>query len=155
MTIAITPNQAAFLSMIRTSEGTAKYPNPWAVTFGGKYTITDFSDHPAITGEWLGDRWAGGWSTAAGAYQIIKGTWLSLAGRLHLMDFSAPSQNEAAIELIREKGVLDLIDQGSVERAITACSSVWASLPGSTSGQPQNEMAAVVGAYMAAGGSYA
>jgi len=65
--------------MVRHSEGTDEAPNPYAVTYGYQFTITDFSDHPAVLGTWKGESldslglaYLGKVSTAAGAYQIIK-----------------------------------------------------------------------------------
>src|SRR5271163_1232704 len=98
--------------MIRHSEGTDKASNPYAVTFGYQFLITDFSDHPAVLGTWDGVHWAGGLSTAAGAYQIIKPTWISLKARLNLPDFSPASQDAAATELIRERSALDMVNGG-------------------------------------------
>lgn len=155
-------NLAAFLATIRHSEGTDKAPDPYRVVYAYKYTIKDLSDHPAITGEWhgeslasLGPAYVGKISTAAGAYQIIRPTWLSLKARLSLPDFTGPSQDAAAVELIREAGALDLVNGGRVAEAIGKCHGIWASLPGSTSGQPQRTMAELVQAYGKAGGAFA
>lgn len=150
----MTPNVGAFLATVRHSEGTDKYPDPYRVCFGG-YLLKDLSDHPLLTGEWTGQHWAGGFSTAAGAYQIIKPTWLALKGLLRLPDFTALSQDDAAIQLVKERGALDLLMGGRVADAIEKCSSVWASLPGSTSGQPQSKMATLINLYMNEGGSLA
>src|SRR5271157_5160354 len=141
--------------MIRHSEGTDKAPDPYAVTFGYQFTITDFSDHPAVLGTWTGEHYSGGFSTAAGAYQIIKSTWLALKARLHIPDFSANSQDAAATELIRERSAMDLVNGGQVADAIERCSSIWASLPGSTSGQPQAKLANLIQAYQSNGGGLA
>lgn len=151
----MTPNVAAFLSMVSHGEGTDKYPDPYRVVFGGAYTIVSLSDHPAVTGEWTGAHWKGGFSTAAGRYQLIKPTWLALQAILKLPDFTAPSQDDAAIQLIKEKGALDLIMAGQIGDAIAKCNSVWASLPGSDSGQPQAEIASLLNVYMNQGGSLA
>lgn len=158
----MTPNATAFLAMIRLSEGTARARDPYAVTYGYKFTITDFSDHPAVLGTWkgekldsLGPRYEGLVSTAAGAYQIIKSTWVTLKIKLGLPDFSADSQDKAALELIREAKALDLIYGGQVAEAIIRCHGIWASLPGSTSGQPQRTFAELIHAYGSAGGAFA
>jgi lysozyme len=147
-------NIDAFLAMIRTSEGTARADNPYAVTFGESFTIQDFSDHPHALG-WPGYLWKGIHETASGAYQITYPTWLVLKARLNLPDFSPASQDAAAIELIREKGALDLVNGGQIATAIERCSGIWASLPGSNSGQPQAKMADLMQAYTSAGGGFA
>lgn len=148
--------------MISHGEGTDRAPDPYRVCYAFIHTIKDLREHPAITGEWLGESLAnlgaayiGKISTAAGRYQLIKPTWVSLRDRLKLSDFTGPSQDAAAIELIREKGALALVDSGRVADAITACHEIWASLPGSTSGQPQKSFAALIGAYGDAGGGFA
>jgi muramidase (phage lysozyme) len=147
-------NLEAFLAMIRFSEGTVKATDPYAVTFGNSFTIQDFSDHPHALG-WPGYLWKGIHETASGAYQITYPTWLVLKSRLGLSDFSPASQDEAAIELIREKGALDLVEAGRLEAAIALCHGIWASLPGSTSGQPQASLASLSQAYTEAGGTEA
>lgn len=153
-------NLDAFLTMIQHSEGTDRFPDPYAACFGGKFTITDFADHPAVLGTWhgepldfLGPAYAGKRSTAAGAYQIIKPTWIGLKSQLKLLDFSPMSQDEAAILLIRQAGALDFIQNGQIPAAIERCHEIWASLPGSTSGQPQASLAALMQAYTQHGGT--
>lgn len=148
--------------MIRTAEGTARAVNPYAVCFGYKFVITDFSEHPAVLGSWtgepldsLGPEYVGKVSTAAGAYQLIKPTWVALRYKLQLPDFTPPSQDAAAIELVRQHGALDLLNQGEVQRAIAMCASEWASLPGGASGQPSRSMASLIQAYGDAGGAFA
>ena len=42
-------NEAAFLAMIRQSEGA-----DYTTCYGYSHTISDMSDHPAVTGEWNG-----------------------------------------------------------------------------------------------------
>lgn len=155
-------NLEAFLATIRHSEGTDKAPNPYAVTYGYQFTITDFSDHPAVLGTWhgeslanLGPAYAGLVSTAAGAYQLIKPTWLALKARLNLPDFGPPSQDAAATSLIREKGALDLVNGGQVANAIELLHGTWASLPGSDSGQPQAKLADLIQVYTQSGGAFA
>jgi muramidase (phage lysozyme) len=155
-------NMTAFLGMVKHSEGTDKAPDPYAVTFGYQFTITDFSDHPAVLGTWkgypldfLGPLYAGETSTAAGAYQIIKPTWLTCKKRLNLPDFSPASQDAAAVLLITNVGAARLVDGGQVAEAILKCASIWASLPGSTSDQPQAKMAELIQAYTGCGGGFA
>ena len=150
----MTPQLAAFLAVIRRSEGTDKYPNPWAVCFEGKFTITDFTDHPAIMGTWhgesldfLGPEYVGKVSTAAGAYQLIKPTWALCKAALQLPDFSANSQDSAALYLIRNAGAEALIGRGDVSGAIYACRHIWASLPGSNVGQPMAKLSELLEFY--------
>jgi lysozyme len=158
----MTPNVAAFLTMISHSEGTDRGTDPYRICFGFKHVIQSLADHPAVTGEWagepldfLGPAYAGKISTAAGRYQITRPTWLGLQAILHLPDFTGPSQDDAAIQLIKDRGALDLINAGDIQTAIRACAGEWASLPGSKSGQPQNKLGLLVDAYQSAGGALA
>jgi lysozyme len=80
-------------------------------------------------------------STAAGAYQLIKPTWVRLRDRLNLPDFSPLSQDRAAVGLLEEIGAVDLIYAGDIEGAIKKASKIWASLPGSTAQQNPKALA--------------
>jgi muramidase (phage lysozyme) len=158
----MTQNQQAFLAMISHSEGTDRAPDPYRVCYGYQHTIVSLSDHPAITGEWkgesianLGPQYAGEVSTAAGKYQINRPTWLNCKVALNLRDFTGPSQDDAALFLIKQKGALDLVNGGQVAAAITLCHGIWASLPGGTSGQPERSFADLIHAYGDAGGAFA
>lgn len=148
------PNLIAFLAMIRRSEGTDVAGDPWAVVYGYTFTITDFSDHPACLG-WAGVQTKYGHTTAAGAYQFEKATWLGCKRALGLPDFGRDSQDAAATLLIQQAGALDPIEQGQIEKAIGKCGHLWASLPSSTVGQPERQLWALVVAYTDAGGSVA
>jgi lysozyme len=157
----VTPNVAAFLSTICHSEGTDRAPDPYRCCYAFKHTIVDMSDHPAVTGEWrgepldsLGPRYAGMVSTAAGRYQLIKATWLRCKQVLALSDFSSHCQDDAAILLIKEAGALGLVNAGMIGDAITKCSGIWASLPGSDAGQPTRTFAQLLQTYASAGGTY-
>jgi lysozyme len=164
-------NLTAFLTTIATSEGTEQEPDPYRVCFGKLHTIIDLTYHPAEhrpsgppewSGEQLPDHLCENvglkppcWSTAAGRYQIIRPTWLRLKGLLKLSNFAAPAQDDGAIQLIKERGALELVNAGQFEDAILKCHPEWASLPGSTAGQPQTKLADLMGFYADAGGSFA
>lgn len=134
----------AFLWMIRACEHA--YPRDvtndacYQIFYGGTEFV-DLSDHPVITGELAPVplpeamcRAAGlkspCYSTAAGAYQFIRPTWQRLRNKLGLDDFGFANQDRAALELLDENGILDLINEGSIEAAIRKASTIWASLPG-------------------------
>jgi muramidase (phage lysozyme) len=162
----VTPNVAAFLAMIAHSEGTDRAPDPYRVCFAFKHTIADLRDHPAVTGEWKGEPLPdelcikagfspGCVSTAAGKYQITRPTWNRVKGILRLANFTGPSQDDACVQLIKERGALDIVNGGQVAAAIGLCHTEWASLPGSTSGQPQTSFADLIQAYGDAGGAFA
>ena len=136
----------AFLYMIRACEH--RFPTDvvndacYEIFFGGE-RFADLSDHPVITGELApvalpeAQCRAAGlkspcYSTAAGAYQFIRPTWKRLRDKLGLDDFSFANQDRAALELLDESGVLDLIKEGEIESAIRKAGKIWASLPGNT-----------------------
>lgn len=156
-------NCQAFLSMIMASEGTAQAVDPFAVCYGYRHTIQDFSDHPAITGEWqgesianLGPSYAGKISTAAGAFQIIRPTWKGCKAALALPDFSPDSQRAAALYLVRQAGAIELVKAGKFDNAVALCSSEWASLPGANApGQAMQRLDNLRVEYENAGGSIA
>ena len=142
-------NIKAFLFTIRASEH--RYPNDvtndaaYHIFYGGK-RFYDMSDHPVLTGELkpvpllnnicaasgLGP---GCVSSAAGAYQFIKATWIRLRDKLQLPDFSPASQDLAAVQLLDDIGALKLVQSGDIEGALAKASKVWASLPGSRAQQ--------------------
>ena len=142
-------NLSAFLFMIRSTEHV--YPRDvvndaaYSIFYGGS-KFQSFRDHPVITGEKKGIPLSdamcaaaglkpGCVSTAAGAYQLIKPTWVRMRDKLNLPDFSPLSQDRAAVGLLEEIGAIDLIFAGDIEGAIHKASRIWASLPGSTAQQ--------------------
>lgn len=160
------PNLTAFLSTVSHAEGTDQADNPYAVVYGFTHTITDFSDHPAETGEWTGEILTdqqcrnagvppGCRSTAAGRYQINLPTWKTCKRALNLPDFSPASQDRAAAYLIYQDGALDMINGGQFADAIAKCRETWASLPGNSAGQPQKTLASLTSFYGDAGGAFA
>lgn len=158
-------NVAAFLTMIRVSEGTAPKYDPYAVVYAYAFTITDFSNHPALLG-WRGvplsdnmcrlaGQEPGCVSTAAGAYQITRTTWNKLRQSISLPDFSPASQDAAAVELIRQNGALAAVEAGRFDAAVSKVRRIWASLPGAGYGQEENSLASLQAVYQQAGGTFA
>ena len=145
------PYLGAFLYMIRTAEHEPRFED-WQ-RYGLFYTsipFENFADHPVNTGELkpvrLPDRLCAPsglnppcYSSAAGAYQIIRPTWnrVRQAGAWgpRLEDFSPINQDEAARRLLIEAGALGNIESGNIEGAIRQVSRIWASLPGSSAMQ--------------------
>ena len=52
-----------------------------------------------------------------------------------LKDFSPKSQDAVALQQIKERGALPMIDRGDIRQAIDRCGNIWASLPGAGYGQ--------------------
>ena len=49
------------------------------------------------------------------------------------------SQDAVALQQIKERGALPMIDRGDIRQAIDRCSNIWASLPGAGYGQPEHK----------------
>jgi muramidase (phage lysozyme) len=137
----------AFLKTIQTTEGTYGKPDPYLVLYAfDSFPWSYANGHPRANG-WPGVALSDSQcrnaglnppckSTAAGAYQINYPTFLRLANKLGTgSDFTPATQDAMALELCRERGALGDIDSGDVQTAARKCSSIWASLPGSTAGQ--------------------
>lgn len=156
----VNSNVRAFQRAIMWAEGTAQRPDPYRVCYGYRHTIQSLADHPAITGEWrgeslasLGPSYAGKVSTAAGAYQMIRATWLDAKRALGLRDFSPESQDAACAWLIKRDGALADVEAGRFEQAVNKCRGTWASLPGANApGQPMRKLADLRTVYVNAGG---
>lgn len=156
-------NLQAMRETIARAEGTAGQVNPFAVCFGYKFTIVDFSDHPAVLGAWSGERLSdahckgaglgpGCVSTAAGKYQFIKKTWLELQTKLSLPDFSPASQDAACNELLRRCGALAKLEAGDFPGAVYAARKIWASLAGAGYGQGEKSVAWLTARFQENGG---
>lgn len=165
VTLQLTSNQAAFLSTVADSEGTARSLDAYRVCYRAQppkasHIIVSFADHPAITGEWdgepldhLGASYVGLKSTAAGRYQIIKHTWMEAKLACRLSSFNPDSQDLAALWLIKSCGALTAVNMGNVAQAVQLCSNQWASFTNSNApGQPHQNLAFLLDAFAQAGG---
>lgn len=154
-------NKNAFLKTLRIGEGTSDDMGYYRLCGGGN--ASTLSDHPARLG-WGGWRmpaqmainagFPGGVavSTAAGAYQITKPTWLGCVKALGLIDFSEWSQDTAAWYLIGQKGAQADVLAGRIESAIGKLGKLWASLPGAAAQQRQVAMTDFLNGYTNNGG---
>lgn len=143
-------NVQAFLRVIRAGESSQDDDAYRTLVGGGRFD--SFDDHPRQR-IWIGALKV--WSTAAGAYQFLAGTWHECAKALSLPDFSPPMQDLAAVFLVKRRGALDDVLAGRIEAAITKCAKEWASLPGSPYGQPVRTMAQALATYAQYGGTLA
>lgn len=165
-------NVAAFLAMIAHAEGTDKASDPYRCCYSYKHTIVSLADHPALTGEWRGERMseehckAAGYlsgkcvSTAAGRYQFNRPTWLDARAALrrkgvHLTSFRPEHQDQAAVWLIDHLKALDDVKAGRIVEAMDKCKSRWASLPGAGKGQPERKSVDLLRYYKSKGGELA
>ena len=163
MSTDVYPNRTAFLAMIGWSEGTRTDPltqhdgyDVIVTGINGPSVFTDFSDHPFAHGRPpVVVNHAGLESTASGRYQLLLHWWLLYRASLELLDFSPASQDAVALQQIRERGALPLIDAGNIQLAIQRCSNLWASFPGAGYAQPEQQMDRLIVAFVAAGGKVA
>ena len=64
--------------------------------------------------------------TGAGRYQLLSRWWDAYCKKLGLKDFSPKSQDAVALQQIKERGALPMIDRGDIRQAIDRCSNIWA-----------------------------
>ncbi len=143
------PNVQKWLHLIRVAEGTVA-GGPYAKTAEDSYRViyggekfSDFSRHPDKVVR------KGYTSAAAGAYQFLPGTWNRAAKALGLKDFSPRSQDLAAVQLMRWRGIDPTKDPITKEN-IAKLANEWASLPNlqgrSAYGQPVKSVDTLLGA---------
>ncbi|WP_323119994.1 glycoside hydrolase family 24 protein [Burkholderia alba] len=111
-------------------------------------TFPSYAAHPNIYNASLN-------STAAGRYQALNRFAVAYMASLRLPDFGPVSQDRIAIQQIRERRAIPLILAGQFAAAVTACSNIWASLPGNSYGQHQNLVTTLQSYFVAAGGCVA
>lgn len=151
--LELNKQRRAFLDMLAWSEGTDKPGQPtknhgYDVIVGGSL-FSNYADHPRklVSLPKLGIK-----STAAGRYQLLAKWWDAYRKQLGLKDFSPASQDQVALQQIKERGALPLIDNGQIRQAIDRCSNIWASLPGAGYGQFEHKADNLIAKFKAAGG---
>lgn len=160
----MTPNRKAFLDTLAVSEGTstshATRMNGYDVIVTGvdgkDEVFTDFTTHPFAKGrvsKVINSK--GLTSNASGRYQFMLRDWAHYRNQLHLEDFGPDAQDCWALQLIKERGALALIDAGRFKEAVNLCRNLWASLPGAGYAQHENSMEKLTIAYVQAGGTLA
>ena len=126
------PTSRAFLKLLRWLEN---YPRDddgvYWVTYGGG-TFSDASSHPNTPHK----KW-GHTSTAAGAYQIVFGTWASAKRNGVAFDFMPASQDKVAWWIIGQSRAQAFFCSGKdqLDQAFAALASQWSSLPGAAQSQ--------------------
>lgn len=146
-------NVRAFLDMLAWSEGTDNGRQPtgdrgYDVIVGGQL-FRGYADHPRVLVDLpkLGIQ-----STAAGRYQLLRRYYDAYRKTLGLRDFSPLSQDLIALQQIRERKALPLIQAGKIVEAIAKVRNIWASLPGAGYGQHEQKLDRLLDVYRQAGG---
>lgn len=144
----IAPRLQSFLDLIAWSEGTSTSPlthnrgyDVIVTGVHGPSVFSGYSMHPFELGGFVVVRLVPRLvSTAAGRYQILARYWLAYKEQLQLPDFSPASQDAVALQQMKERGAIDLVNADDIEGAIHACSNIWASFPGNSYGQGGRSM---------------
>ncbi|AZR23499.1 lysozyme [Xanthomonas vasicola] len=149
-------NVVAFLDMLAWSEGTDNGRQPtkdhgYDVLVGGGL-FQGYADHPRVLVSLPKLKIS---STAAGRYQLLRRYFDAYRKTLGLSDFSPLSQDKIALQQIRERRALPLIQAGKIAEAIAKVSNIWASLPGAGYGQHEHKPDNLLAAYKRAGGQLA
>ena len=153
--VEINNQRKAFLDMLAWSEGTdngrQKTRNHGYDVIGGQ-TVTDYSDHPrklvTLKPKTQINR-------RAGRYQLLSRWWDAYRKQLGLKDFSPKSQDGAvALQQIKERGALPMIDRGDIRQAIDRCSEISGLLlPGAGYGQFEHKADSLIAKFKEAGGT--
>ena len=78
--------------------------------------------------------------------------WDAYRKQFGLKDF--PEKSDAvALQQIKERGALPMIDRGDIRQAIDRCSNIWASLPGAGYGQFEHKADSLIAKFKEAGGT--
>ena len=106
-----------------TDNGRQKTRNHGYDVIVGGELFTDYSDHPRklVT---LNPKLK---STGAGRYQLLSRWWDAYRKEALV---TSPVSDAVALQQIKERGALPMIDRGDIRQAIDRCSNIWASLPG-------------------------
>ena len=133
--VEINNQRKAFLDMLAyQSEGTdggrQKTRNRSCDVIVGGELFADFSSHPRKLVP-LNPKL----KSASGRYQLLSRWWDAYRKQLGLKDFSPKSRDAVALQQIKERGALPMIDRGDIRQAIDRCSNIWASLPGAGYGR--------------------
>lgn len=153
-------NIKAALIAIRKCEGTSNQDG-YRFLFGSKSSnairFTGFSTHPNIRKEYTDKAQKKIFTTAAGAYQIIKGTYDMLCKKYGFNDFSPATQDLMAVAIFDSEGVLNGVAEGKFfnPEVLDKLNNQWASLPMAGFNQPEKDLATVKKYYLDAGGNIA
>lgn len=148
-------NVSAFLMMIRHCEGTAAedgYTYLFGCTPKNKITFGSFDVHPNRRAKYTDKSGKKIISTAAGAYQILWGTWKHLKVKYGFTDFTPETQDLMAVALLSEMNCVMKLMSGEFQFALDRANNIWASLPGANVNQPEKKMGECIAWYKQYGG---
>lgn len=159
-------NVQAWLRLIRAGESSPDSSGAYAALYGWNgapgdaRTFSDFSTHPRIA---VQSQW--GWTSAAGAYQAMASvpgkvrtdTWDNafdwFKARGYHLTMIPSDQDLFAVWCTARRGALPYVLDGRIVEAMSLCNLEWASLPGSTHGQPTAAAGRLLAVYTRFGGT--
>lgn len=158
-------NVQAWLRVIRAGESSPDTDEAYGALYGwsaskGGPTFSDFSSHPRVAAM---SSW--GWTSAAGAYQAMAtvpgkvhtDTWDNaydwFAARNYQLTMSPADQDLFAVWCTARRGALPSVQAGLIREAMSLCNLEWASLPGSSYGQPTVAAEKLLAVYARFGGT--
>ena len=151
--VEINNQRKAFLDMLAWSEGTdngrQKTRNHGYDVIVGGELFTDYSGSPSQTCHAKPKTQI----NRRRRYQLLSRWWDAYRKQLGLKDFSPKSQDAVALQQIKERGALPMIDRGDIRQAIDRCSNIWASLPGAGYGQFEHKADSLIAKFKEAGGT--
>ena len=151
--VEINNQRKAFLDMLAWSEGTdngrQKTRNHGYDVIVGGELFTDYSDHPRQTCHAKPKTQINRRRTLPASFHW----WDAYRKQLGLKDFSPKSQDAVALQQIKERSALPMIDRGDIRQAIDRCSNIWASLPGAGYGQFEHKADSLIAKFKEAGGT--
>ena len=121
------PNVRKYLDFIASSEGVKHGYN----TMFGNERFGNLGAHPNVRKAFKQTDGTTNYTTAAGRYQFLNGTWNGLQKQYGFRDFSPQNQDMGAIALIAQQGALNDVMSGNWNGATNKLGKTWASLPSS------------------------
>ena len=152
--VEINNQRKAFLDMLAWSEGTdngrQKTRNHGYDVIVGGELFTDYSDHPRKLVN-AKPKTQIKQAPDATSFFPAGGCSLQAAWPERLL---SESQDAVALQQIKERGALPMIDRGDIRQAIDRCSNIWASLPqGAGYGQFEHKADSLIAKFKEAGGT--
>ena len=151
--VEINNQRKAFLDMLAWSEGTdngrQKTRNHGYDVIVGGELFTDYSDHPRKLVHAKPKTQINRRRTLPASFPLV-GCLPQAAWPERLL---SKSQDAVALQQIKERGALPMIDRGDIRQAIDRCSNIWASLPGAGYGQFEHKADSLIAKFKEAGGT--
>ena len=118
------------------------------VIVGGEL-FTDYSDHPRK----LVAKTQNSNQQAPDATSFFSCWWDAHSQAAWPERLLSKSQDAMALQQIKERGALPMIDRGDIRQAIDRYSNIWASLPGAGYGQFEHKADSLIAKFKEAGGT--